>query len=382
MFFFNRAFRGFFLFGAAFSALLMLLWGLNYPAQKMTFSGLAAHWWHAHEMVFGYALATVTGFLLTAVMNWTQENTASGKPIALLLALWLGARLGFIFDLPMLLVAAFDMSFVIGLFLLFTLPIWRKKLKAQIGLASKFFLIVAAQAVFYIAAIKSDIALMQSTLYAGLFLVLAINLTMMRRLLPFFTEKGLRIAPMRVNQWIDRIAIALFFVLMVQVIFVPNHYSLVVTGFALFIVHGLRAWWWYHSGIWSVVLLWPLHVSYWMMIAAMGLVGLVGLGIGNMSLAIHAFAVGGIGLLCTSIMARVSLGHTNRDVFSPPRLLSLVFILVLLAALVRVVLAGLMPSHYILWIHISQGLWALGFLGLVVLYWKILTQPSVPQISL
>ncbi|MBD3821070.1 MAG: NnrS family protein, partial [Thiotrichales bacterium] len=72
MFFFDRAFRSFFIGGSLFSVVAMLVWLGQYPMASKQFSTIVPMMWHAHEMVFGYALATVTGFLLTAVMNWTR----------------------------------------------------------------------------------------------------------------------------------------------------------------------------------------------------------------------------------------------------------------------------------------------------------------------
>lgn len=40
--------------------------------------------WHSHEMIFGFAMAVVAGFLLTAVMNWTGLPTLRGTPFFIL----------------------------------------------------------------------------------------------------------------------------------------------------------------------------------------------------------------------------------------------------------------------------------------------------------
>ena len=85
-------FRPFYLLAALFSALSVLLWALQY-------SGWLAHpylqgpMWHGHEMLFGFALAVIAGFLLTAVRNWTGQTTPAGAPLIALAALWLAGRL-------------------------------------------------------------------------------------------------------------------------------------------------------------------------------------------------------------------------------------------------------------------------------------------------
>lgn len=378
MFFFDRAFRSFFLGGALFTAIAMWVWWWNYPSPVMHFSGVAPMYWHAHEMVFGYALATVTGFLLTAVMNWTRADSASGSRLAVIFALWVGARLGYLVDAPLLWVALLDMGFTIGLFLHFVIPIAKTKQWKQMGLASKFLLLILANALYYAGAMGWSTNGMVWGVTLGLFLVLAINLTMMRRLIPFFTEKALRLPEQANSKWLDISAIVGFFALMVAAAFFPTHWATAVIALPLAAIHGIRFWRWYHPGIWKVALLWPLHVSYAFMIFGMFVYGLVGLGYYSESLAIHALAAGGIGLLCSSIMARIGLGHTNRNVFAPPKAVNGVFAVLALTAVIRVLFPMLMPEHYVLWMQLSQWGWALAFAWLAVLYWPILARPS-PQ---
>jgi uncharacterized protein involved in response to NO len=48
--------------------------------------------WHAHEFLFGYIAAVMTGFLLTAIPNWTGRFPLQGRPLLALLVLWLAGR--------------------------------------------------------------------------------------------------------------------------------------------------------------------------------------------------------------------------------------------------------------------------------------------------
>ncbi|HBR98263.1 MAG TPA: NnrS family protein [Gammaproteobacteria bacterium] len=376
MFFFDRAFRSFFLGGAVFASLAMWVWWWNYPLPRMPLAGVVPLHWHAHEMVFGYALATVTGFLLTAVMNWTGANSASGRLLALIFAFWVGARLGYLINSPLWLIALLDLSFALGLFLHFVVPIIRARQWKQMGLASKFLMLFLANALFYagVAGWYSQGADYGITL--GLFLVLAINLTMMRRLIPFFTEKALGLPEMPNSKWIDIFAIVGFLALMIAAAFFPTHWATSVIAFPLAATHLIRAVRWYHPRIWRITLLWPLHVSYAFMISGMLLYGFTGLDLVNESQAIHGLAAGGIGLLCSSIMARIGLGHTNRNVFEPPASVNGIFALLAATAVVRVFMPIAFPSHYILWIHLAQWGWSLAFLWLAALYWPILARPE------
>lgn len=376
MFFFDRAFRSFFLGGSLFAVVAMLVWWLNYPQSSSSFSGVSPMWWHAHEMVFGYALATVTGFLLTAVMNWTRSDSASGVPLMGVFLLWLGARTGFLFGAPLEAVMALDMLFNLGLFLHFAWPVYRRKLWAQTGLATKFLLLIFANGLFYVGALGwLDNADLWGVVL-GLFLVLAINLTMMRRLIPFFTEKALGLAERSNSVLLDQLALIGFLALMVAATFFPTHWLTTLIAWPLATVHVLRFKAWYHPKVWSVALLWPLHFSYGFMIFGMLLYGFAGLSWVAPSLALHALAAGGIGLLCSSMMARISLGHTNRNVFEPPKAVVWVFGILAVAAFVRVVLPILDAGHYVLWMHLSQLGWVVAFGVLTILYTPILARPS------
>jgi len=109
-YFFERAFRPFFIGSLAFSVIAMFVWWWVYPdlTSYASFSSVNAFSWHGHEMVFGYALATVTGFLLTAMMNWSRMNLASGLSVAGIFLAWTLARVGYLVDWPIFYVLDLD----------------------------------------------------------------------------------------------------------------------------------------------------------------------------------------------------------------------------------------------------------------------------------
>ena len=94
-------------------------------------------------------------------------------------------------------------------------------------------------------------------------------------------------------------------------------------------------------------------------------------------LSIHAFTVGGIGTLTLGMMSRVTLGHTGRNVQQPPRGLSIAFMLLLIAAVMRVILPLLFPEQYNLWLVISQILWITGFGIFLILFVPMLIKPRI-----
>lgn len=70
----SRGFRPFFLCAALWAAIALALWlamlttGLALPTR---FEPLE---WHINEMLFGFVLATMAGFLLTAIPEWTGRE--------------------------------------------------------------------------------------------------------------------------------------------------------------------------------------------------------------------------------------------------------------------------------------------------------------------
>jgi len=86
------AFRAGFLLAAAFAVLAMVRW-LGWMLWPSDWDyRLVRNWWHAHEMIFGFAMPVVAGFLLTAVATWTGIPGTRGWRLQLLFATWLLAR--------------------------------------------------------------------------------------------------------------------------------------------------------------------------------------------------------------------------------------------------------------------------------------------------
>ena len=123
--FLSRGFRPFFLGAAAFAALGMADWLAVYLLHlQVELEGVTIFQWHAHEMIFGYAMAVAAGFLLTAAWNWTGKRTADGAWLALLFLLWAAARVLMASGTGMLLYAAVaDLAFMAGLSGSVALPI-------------------------------------------------------------------------------------------------------------------------------------------------------------------------------------------------------------------------------------------------------------------
>lgn len=381
----HLGFRPFFLAAGLYAPVGMLLWiaiySFNWQGLRITYPSIT---WHAHEMVFGYAAAVTAGFLLTAIKNWTGQQTLNGTPLLLLAGLWLAARVLPFTGLSLVWTALLDVVWLMGLLIATALPIIRAKQWKQAAIVSKIGLLLLANILFYLGLLGIWVQAMQLGLYAGFYVIVALILMMGRRVIPFFIERGVGCPFTAQNHsWIDRASLILFLLFMLADLLemASGHRSAAWAAALLALVqvplHILRLWGWYHPNIWQKPLLWVLYLAYGWLITGFALKFLsVAAGISPF-LAVHAFAYGGIGTLTVGMMARVTLGHTGRNVAEPPPWVSVIFGLLLLGAVVRVVAVGLAPALSAVWILASQGIWVVAFALFVWLYAPMLVKPRV-----
>lgn len=378
---FELGFRPFFAAASLFAVIAIGTWVAMYASWSSPVTlALGPTLWHAHEMVFGYAMAVVAGFLLTAVGNWTGVPGLRGLPLLLLLLAWATARGAFFLPpSPGLAVAALaDGIFSLGLVYFVARPIVQVRQWKQLGLVSKVILIASSNAVFYAGAFGYLEGVAMPSLYAGLYLLLALLFTMARRVLPFFIERGV-VADFipRNRRWIDIGSLVLFLAWGVTDIFLDLPGLLAWLSLLLFMLHAMRLYDWFTPAIFRVPLLWSLYLGYGFLVFGFALKALsIWAGVPP-TLALHAFTVGGIGLTTMGMMARVSLGHTGRNVFEPPRVLNPVFGLLAAGAFVRVVVPLGLPGQYLAWVVVSSLLWMLAFAWLLWIYLPMLARPRL-----
>ena len=110
----SYGFRPFFLFGAIYAGLAVLAWLPMFQWRTGIVERVLAVDWHVHEMLYGYLPAVVTGFLLTAIPNWTGRLPIQGMPLLVLVSVWLAGRVCVTFsaETGWLLAAIVDVSFL------------------------------------------------------------------------------------------------------------------------------------------------------------------------------------------------------------------------------------------------------------------------------
>lgn len=378
---FQRGFRPFFLGAGLYALLVMALWtGVYLGWWQLALAEMAPITWHAHEMLYGYAMAVIAGFLLTAVANWTGRPTASGQRLALLVALWMAARL-----LALLegrgaswMMALADLGFQLSLAVELARNLILARQWRQMGILAKVVLLGVGNGLFYLGLLGYLDRGIHWGLYGGLYLVIGLILTMGRRVIPAFTERGVDYPVSLVNRrWVDVGSLVVFLLFFILDTF--THHRGLAAGCALILMglHSLRLWGWYTPGVRQRPLLWSLFLAYGFIVCGFPLYALAVYTSVSPYLAVHAFGLGGIGLITLSMMSRVSLGHTGRDVHEPPPGVRWALLLVVMSAGVRVFLPLLLPDWRTPWILLSQFLWIAGFGVFVGLFWPILGNPRV-----
>ena len=338
----NLGFRPFYLLASLFASLSVIVWMLQYAGvlQGGLLRGVA---WHSREMVFGFAFAVIAGFLFTAVRNWTNQPTPTGAKLAAVAALWIAARL--VAASPWHAYAAYvDAAFLLAVALGIGVPLWRS------GNRRNYFFVALLVAV----------ALWQvKALDVVLFIVAVIS----GRVVPMFTNNGVPGAGATRRQWLEYASLAALVVLM----FYPHPAVLLLAA----LLHAARLALWHPWRTWRVPLVWILHAAYaWIPVH----LALRALAPGPS--ATHALTVGAIGGMIIGMMTRTARGHTGLPLVAGRAELAC-YVLVMLAAVVRVFGPLAVPLGYT-WMVLASGvLWSTAFAIYFLRYWPFLTQPRV-----
>jgi uncharacterized protein involved in response to NO len=379
-----RGFRPFFLGAAFFATINMVLWlGVLHQEWNLDISGLTIFQWHAHEMIYGYALAVVAGFLLTATQNWTGRETLNGKDLAGLFALWVMARVFMAMGPNWLLHAAIaDIFFVSTLTMAISGPVFEVRQWRQLPVLGALVFLTAGGVSFYLGLFMGNSWLVSASVYAGLYLVLGMILFMGRRVIPFFTERGVGYEVVLKNsRWNDWLSWPLFLAFVITEAFFRGSPWGALVAATLFVMNGLRLAGWYTPGIRSKPLLWSLYLAYLLITIGFALRALEAIVSLPPLSTVHVFGVGGIGLVTISMMPRVSLGHTGRSVHEAPPVVTVFVSLMVLSAVFRVLLAWMDPGHYRLWLTVSGIFWIVAFALFIVSVGPMLVRARTDAIS-
>jgi uncharacterized protein involved in response to NO len=378
--FLRGGFRPFF-FGAATWAIIAIALWLCVLAGKISlpsrFDGVA---WHRHEMLFGFVGAAVSGFLLTAVPNWTGRLPIAGKPLLSLFGMWVAARLAVLFSLMIGFWPAAILD--VGLFVSLGLLAAREVIASSnrnvpiVGLVLAFAVADAADYAGSAGLIPADLGWR-----GAIALVIIMISTIGGRIIPSFTRNWMvkrgasRQLPTQ-PQGFDLVVIAsTALALLFWLIFPDNR----LTGFMLVLAAAAQAlrlsrWGGHRTGRDPLVLV--LHLGYiWVPIGLL----LLGLSIAGLNIpesaGVHALTAGGMTTMILAVMTRASLGHTARELRASPMTIA-AYVCITVGALLRVV-ASLGP--YAIMLDIAGIFWALALFLFLIVYRPVLWSPRIGE---
>ncbi len=382
-------FRPFFLLGALYGPLLILSWIPLYTGQLLPLWQSANELpllYHQHEIVFGFATAIIFGFILTALPSWAGTVEITGPRLALLVLSWFLGRVAITVSplLPLPLVAAVDLSFP----LLFTVMVWPGlggvRLNIKLGLMVITAGFVAGNLCYYLGIFEQDQPLWQQGLRMGLYAIIFHCSVTVGVLAPIFTENALlengratRITHLHALEWLSAVSI-----LALAAADLAALAPTVTCALALLccLLHGIRLYRWRSFNIADTPIVWVLHFGYAWLIVALWLRALAGFSpaVGSENW-VHAFTVGGFGLMSLGLMTRVTLRHTGREI-NPGAAMVAGYLCLAASAAVRVVTPATTWRHELL--LLSALLWVIPYVIYLVLYSRMLLTPSLPARTL
>ncbi len=375
----SYGFRPFFLLGALYAGLSILFWLPLLYGHIETASVFAPVDWHVHEMLFGYLAAVVTGFLLTAIPNWTGRLPVQGMSLFVLVALWLAGRFAVFFSAGMgwLAAAIIDCAFLAAVAAAAAIEIIAGRNWRNLKVLAPVCVLLIANTAFHVEAHVYGISgeSRQLGIAAAILLIMIIG----GRIIPSFTRNWLvRENPGRLPVpfgRFDGVAIVLSAAALVAWVFLPDWTPTGVALVAAAILNVFRVARWAGDRTMRDKLVVILHVAYLFVPAGLLLAGLAVLYPDAVPAAagIHAFGAGAIGCMTLAVMTRATLGHTGRELRANAGTVA-IYGAVVLAALLRIVAAFLPADTHLL--HASASLWALAFLGYAGLYGAMLVGPK------
>jgi uncharacterized protein involved in response to NO len=337
----DYAFRPMFLAAGSWAAIALALWlamFFGYVQLPTRFDPLA---WHVHEMLFGFVMAAVAGFLLTAIPNWTGRLPVRGYRLAVLAGLWLLGRLACLIsaDLPAWLAVLADLAFPTALLAVAAREIIAGRNWRNLPMTAPLMLFIIADLLMHLESLGVSVP-------TGLGWRLAVGAPIVLisvvggRIIPSFTRNWLfkRKSPRlpATPDKLDTAAVALLAAALIAWAFLPDHR---VTGSLLIaaaLVNAVRLGRWAGIASWPEPLLFILHIGYGWVAVGTALLGLSIFNIGvPVASAIHALTAGATAIMILAVMPRVTLGHTGRELMAN-RATVAVFVLINAAAIIRV----------------------------------------------
>lgn len=369
----SYGFRPFFLLGSLHAGLAILAWLLLLQGRIELPTLLSARDWHVHEMLYGYLPAVITGFLLTAIPNWTGRLPLQGRALLVLVLVWLAGRIAVSVSawIGWGAAAALDVSFLILVAAAAGREIVAGRNWRNLKVLVLILALLAGNVAFHI---EAQAAGAELAVRIGLAATVSMIMLVGGRIVPSFTRNWLaRERPGRLPSPFDRFDVlamilsGVALVLWLAAPVAPLTGAALVTAGAVQMIRMSR---WAGDRTFANRLVLVLHVGYAFIPLGFVLVGAAVFGLVPPSAGIHAWSAGAVGVMTLAVMTRASLGHTGRPLVASSATQA-IYAAVVVAALARIC-AAFQPEWSVMLLAIAGLGWAAAFLGFGVAYGPML----------
>ena len=374
---FSAGFRPFFLLAAVWSAFALPLWLCVYAGKIALPSALPPTVWHVHEMVFGFAFATVAGFLLTAIPNWTGRLPLRALPLAALAGLWVAGRIAVLLSgaTGPAAAAVVDLAFPVAFVAVIARELIAGRNWRNLPMLIALSLLLGGSALVHLESLG-----LATTALAGNRLGIATILLLIAlvggRIVPSFTRNWLAKArpggalPAEAGR-LDIAALLVTVAGLAAWVVVPDSAVAPWLELAAGIAVATRLSRWCGLATFREPLVFILHIGYGWLALGLLLLGYNGLHpLLPQTTALHALTVGAIGTMTLAVMTRATLGHSGRALAAGPGTRA-IYLLVTLAALLRLA-APLAGADALTLTWIAGAAWSAAFGLFAVLYGGLL----------
>jgi uncharacterized protein involved in response to NO len=369
-----NGFRPFFLLGSVYAALAILVWLPAFYGEITLNSAFAPRDWHVHEMLYGYLPAVITGFLFTAIPNWTGRLPLQGTPLLVLVIVWLAGRFAVTFSAGTgwLVAMLIDSSFLLLVAAAAAREILAGRNWRNLNVVVLVLLLLAGNVAFHLEAHFHGAA--DTGIRVGIAVVVLLISLIGGRIIPSFTRNWLvRENPGRLPAPFGRFDIIVVAIgalaLMGWIVSPGSHFTgttLAIAG----VLHLVRLARWAGDRTWRERLLLILHIGYAFVPIGFLFNAASAFGLVVPSAGIHAWMAGAAGIMTLAVMSRATLGHTGQQLTASATTQA-IYVAIIVAALSRIC-AVLEPDHSELLLHVAAFAWAAAFFGFAISFGPLL----------
>ena len=382
--FFSYAFRPLFLLAGLFGTISVIWWVFIYlwwmALPPIAMEPIA---WHGHEMLFGFLVPAIGGFLLTAVGSWTSRPPLTGFPLLLLSCSWLIGRLAVTCSLYLnwYLITLSDLSFLAILIYLFGKEVFASNDQRNYKVVGFLILLLILNLSFHLEYPQKFPIPQRYSVRGAIMVVLLIAATIGGRIIPNFTRNWLiknkpenSTMPVPFNPF-DRIVMGSTAIFALIWLYDTHLKTTGIISIVLGFLHLIRLFRWQGLKTWKDPFISVLHVGYAWIALSFILLGISSLTINLVfGSGIHGFTIGGFSLLIVAVGSRAALGHTGREL-KIGNTMKLAYLFIILAAVFRVLATNIIGYREM--IIISAICWVSGLTHFLFCYWPVLTKPSL-----